>query len=128
MEDMAGKISELLSNPEGMDKIKSMAKMLFSEKESSTETYQNTDKPKENNNTAPLSDNFSLPEGIDIAKIMNMLSLLNSRKDDKRSSLLLALKPHLTQERQQRIDKAVKILQIISVFPLLKEQGLLELF
>jgi len=41
---------------------------------------------------------------------------------------LLALKPHLTDERQQRIDKAVKLLRIISVIPLLKEQGLLELF
>lgn len=126
MENMAGKISELLSDPEGMEKIKSMANMLFSE--SNASDNNNNDSNQSKSQSALPQNELSLPEGIDITKIMSVLSLLNNNKNDKRTGLLFALKPHLTDERQQRIDKAVKLLRIISVIPLLKEQGLLELF
>ena len=131
MEDMAGKISELLSNPEGMEKIKSVAASLFSGGSSeNSENSRGKSDVSENTDSSETNESggFSLPDGIDPMKIMSMISLLNNPKSDKRTGLLLALKPHLTEERQQRVDKAVKLLKIISVIPSLKEQGLLDIF
>lgn len=120
MDDIAGKISELLSSPDGMEKIKSMAQALFSDKgnnsDNSQEQHSNVD-----------SGGFSLPDGIDPVKIMGILSALNNTKTDQRSALLLALKPHLSEEKQQRVDRAVGLLKMASILPVLKEQGILDI-
>ncbi len=121
MEDMAGKISELLSDPEGLNKIRNLAQSLFSDKTAESE-------PKESCSSDTSQSGFSLPEGIDPIKIMNLFSAFNNRGNDNRSQLLLALKPHLTIERQERVDKAVKLLKIASLIPVLKNEGLLDLF
>ncbi len=116
MEDMAGKISELLSSPDGMDKIKSLADALFKD------NAPPKDEPPENTS----GGGFSLPDGFDISKIMGLMSAFNNKQSDRRSDLLLALKPHLSINRQERIDKAVKLLKIASLLPVLKEQGVLD--
>ena len=116
MEDMAGKISEQLSSPDGMDKIKSLADALFN----------NNAPPKDNPPETTSDDGFSLPDGFDIGKIMGLMSAFNSRQSDRRSDLRLALKPHLSAERQERVDKAVRLLKIAALLPLLKEQGILD--
>ena len=118
MDDIAGKISELLSSSDGMDKIKTLAENLFGDE---TKTEAN---PK----PADESVGFSLPDGFDIGKIMSIASLLGQQKNDRRSNLLLALKPHLSEERRERVDKAVKFLKIATLLPVLKEQGLLDIF
>lgn len=123
MDDMAGKISDLLSSPDGMERIKSMADALFGGA-GLPEAPQNEQPPKQDNGS---DGGFSLPDGIDIAKIMGLMSALNNQKADRRTDLLLALKPHLSEERRERVDKAVKILKIVAILPALKEQGLLEL-
>ena len=116
MEDMAGRISELLSSPGGMDKIKSLADALFKD------NAPPKDEPSENNS----DQGFSLPDGFDIGKIMGLVSVLNNNQADRRSDLLLALKPHLSAERRERVDKAVKLLKIAALLPVLKEQGILD--
>lgn len=118
MEDMAGKISELLSDPDGMGKIMAVAESLFKGDDAKNPL---TPEPE------PTSGGFSLPDGLDITKIMGLMSAFNSQKSDRRSELLLALKPHLSSERRERVDKAVKLLKIVSLLPVLKEQGLLDL-
>jgi hypothetical protein len=47
-------------------------------------------------------------------------------QSDKNSELLLALKPHLSAERQQKVDKAIKLLKLIAVWNMAKESGLLD--
>lgn len=116
MEDMASKISELLSDPRGMEKIKSLAETLF--KDNTT--------PKDEPPEDTSSGGFGLPDGFDIGKIMGLMSAFNNQQSDRRSNLLLALKPHLSNERQERVDKAVKLLKIAALLPVLKEQGILD--
>lgn len=118
MEDIAQKISELLADPDGISKIKSVAESLFGDdaKPASTPTPNETD-----------SGGFLLPDGFDISKIMGLMSVFNNQQRDRRSDLLMALKPHLSIQRQERVDKAVKLLKIVSMLPVLKEQGLLDL-
>lgn len=119
MDDIVGKISDLLSSPDGMDKIKSLADSLFGSGSAQKEA-----------DDEPSSDGggFSLPDGLDIGKLMGIATVLGNQKTDRRSELLLALKPHLSIERRERVDKAVKFLKIAAVLPLLKEQGILDIF
>lgn len=142
MDDIAGKISELLSSPDGMDKIKQMATALFSDKgveqakqETIPETSEALSTCSSGNNDmfgsllgGMSGDGFKLPEGFDPLKMIGLISALGSGADDKRAGLLLALKPHLSKERQERVERAVKLLKIASLLPVLKEQGLLDIF
>lgn len=57
-----------------------------------------------------------------IMKLMDVFSQLNS--SDKNTELLLALKPHLREENQAKVDTAVKLMKLMSVFMLLRESGL----
>ncbi len=103
--NLADKISELLSDPEGMARIEAMAQSLLGEEK---------ERPQE---TAPEVS------GLELTR---MLSALKSSGGDDRSRLLLALRPHLSEGRRERVDKAIKLLRLISVMPLLKESGILS--
>ena len=104
--NLADKLSEILNDPDGMAKIQSMAQSLLGEGE------------QQNAVESP-----SLAEGAAITK---MLSALKNSGGDDRSRLLLALRPHLSDERRERVDKAVKLLRLASVLPLLQESGMLS--
>ncbi len=105
MDELSEKLSTLLSDPNGMDRIKEMAKSLLGE---------NTEAPKEESSTDP-----------DVGKIAKMLSLIKGPSvSDDRVKLLLALKPNLSPERQAKVDSAIKILKLIELAPLLKDAGI----
>ncbi len=111
MDELTEKLSSLLQDPAGMERIKEMAEGLFSS----------------GGVPEPEKQNPSEPE-IDISAISRIMGMMKSgRKDDERVQLLLALKPNLSPERQARVDSAVKILKLIDLAPLLKEAGLFNL-
>ena len=58
---------------------------------------------------------------IDIGALFGVISAMNSIGEDTRASLLLALKPHLSSERQKRVDNAVKLFKVIPLLPLIKQ-------
>ena len=63
--------------------------------------------------------------GIDaqmISKISGIMQAMN--REDSRCELIRALKPLLKPERQHRADEAIRLLKIISMLPLLREQKL----
>jgi len=63
---------------------------------------------------------------IDVDMLLKMGELLSKMSEpDKNTELLLALKPHLSPEKQGKIDAAVKLSRMMSLLPLLKESGLL---
>ena len=47
---------------------------------------------------------------------------------DKNVDLLRALKPHFAPERAARVDNAVRLLQLFSLLPVLRESGILGRF
>ena len=62
--------------------------------------------------------------GIDletITKIASVLSRLSSQPKGPGCELLTALKPMLSPERQHKADEAIKIMQLISLLPMLKD-------
>ena len=63
-------------------------------------------------------------EGIDfetITKIASVLGRLSSQPKDPGCELLTALKPMLSPERRHKADEAIKMMQLISLLPLLKD-------
>ena len=63
---------------------------------------------------------------FDIGKMMTLGNIIsNASKADKNTELLLALKPHLKEEKQDKVDKVIKIFKLISIWPAIKDSGLL---
>lgn len=119
MDDLADKLSGILNDPESMERVKAMAESLFSGKDEGATEERNPIK------SILAGDNGG--DMPDVAAIMRVVNLLKNQGNDNRSGLLMALKPHLSEERRGRVDKAVKILRLVSLMPLLKEQGILNL-
>lgn len=121
MDDLSARLAEILNDPKAMGEVRAMAESLLGERQQA---------PPEN--TAATTDLSSLLSGggLDakqMASLMKVMSALKARQDNTRAQLLLALKPHLSEPRREKVDTAVKLLQIIEALPLLKESGILNL-
>ena len=117
MDDLASKLGELLNSPGGLDKIKSLAGLL-----GGAVQEQSSPEPAE-------PEPSGSPFGLDtdtlqmIAKIMPLLS--GVRQEDDSTRFLRALRPLLGEDRQKKLDEAIKILQMMRMLPLLKGSGIL---
>lgn len=107
-------ISEILSSltPEDMEQLKNVASSLMGSGQSESKKEQNQASSNNILNTDMIGN---------LGKISNAVS-----GDDQRTALLKALKPMLSEQRQQKADEAIKILKIIQLLPLLRESGLLN--
>ena len=66
---------------------------------------------------------------VQMGNIMKMMSIMKKQnKDDDNTRLLIALKPHLSDERRKKVDKAISLLKIVKFLPILKENGFESLF
>lgn len=109
-----GKINEILSDKESMEQIKKLASMMGIQGEE----------------TPPPPPVPSLPtpsDMPDISKIMMFSQMAkNMTENDKNTNLLIALKPHLSEERQIKVDKSLKFMKILSLISFAKNSGLLS--
>lgn len=87
---------------------------IFSEKE----------KPKEKEKSNyKIDDNLK----VNIEILSNLQKIFNYMpENEKNAELIVALKPLLSQELQEKADEAVKMLKIFSIIPTLKENGILN--
>lgn len=124
MDDLLTSIQNLLNTPEGQQQLNELSKMFETQNQSNMEnsdnaTYEN------NENTSSESSDFDFSE-IDLNMIMSLGEIMNNlNKEDNNTKLLLALKPHFQENKQAKIDKAIKILKILSLLPILKDSGIL---
>lgn len=108
------KISGILSDEESMKQIAELAKMFQSGELNSSSSEVSEDCPP--NDTMP-----------DMEQIMSLVTLANSlNQQDKNTQLLLALRPHLSEGKQVKLDKAVKMLKLVTMYTTAKESGLLN--
>lgn len=132
MADLQDKLNQILSNPEALGQIRSLGEQLGLNKDSSptaTATapqppYQQQPQRQAPQQISPPSQNSIISGDMMniFTKVAPMLSSMNS--ENNTTTLLHALRPFLSYERQQRLDKAEKMLKIIKLMPLLKENGL----
>ncbi|MCI9273871.1 MAG: hypothetical protein HFE39_07940 [Clostridiales bacterium] len=118
MDDLAGKISELLNNPESLEKIKGLSGLL------GQSPMAPQPEPEINQNSAP--DLGSMLSADTLQTVMKLAPLFSSMKQDDNSTRLLhALRPMLGAKRQQKLDQSIKMMQMIRILPLLKNTGIL---
>lgn len=105
-DNLSATISSILSNPEMLSMITSMASTLKGESTTKEEKApEEAPSEVEASLTTPTPDK-KLPEML--ATIAPLLSHSGPRSDDKRAHLLLALKPYLSSGRCEAIDYIIK--------------------
>lgn len=112
-------ISQILSSlsDEDVEQLKGVAASFF--------PGQGTGQTKKKDEKVqPPKDGGEQPDFESIKKIMDIMKLLKTDVRDPRCDLLYALKPMLKKERQERVDQAAKMLQLLSVLPRLRELGI----
>lgn len=119
MDDLSEKLQSLLSDPESMQNLAELAAML----QGNGEEASHAD-PSQADNTDTVSDNDNC---FDFSKLLLLGEIFSQMQEqDSETQLLLALKPYLSEQRSKRVDRAVKLLRLYSVFLSLKEKGLLN--
>ena len=110
MDELGAKLSEILSDPESMNRVREMAESILNQK----------------SEPEPEKDDLSALTDIgEISQIMGLVSRLQSQNNDPRAALLTALKPHLSETKREKVDTAIKILRLLDLLPLIKESGIL---
>lgn len=117
MSDIQDKINEILSNPEALKQVQSLGEQLGLNKASTPQLAPPpvVEKPQQNN----------LPSSDMMGMVTKLAPLLNSFKgEDDATRLLNSLKPFLSYERRQRLEKAEKMFKLIRVMPMLRDNGI----
>lgn len=104
-------LSEMLKN----DSIPDDLKNIFNGLNNSSNNY---------NKNEDNSQDSSLDIDIDtLLKMKQILSSINSNKDDPRTNLLISLKPYLKESRQKKVDQYIKLFGIGKAFEIFNTLG-----
>ena len=146
MDDLNQQINQILSDPQSMQQLQSMASALGlgNNQQQAAPPPAATPAPANGgidpsalagmlstlgacNPPAPAPAQPALggitPELLQtVSRLAPLLSQVNREDDSTR--LLQALRPLLSEKRQKKLDEAVKILQMLRLMPLLKDSGL----
>lgn len=125
MDDMLGKMGAILSDPESLQQLQELAQMLQQDGESDG-SQENAPSEEKNHSDSENSDNGD-KGGFDFSMLLRVQELMGAmQNNDDDTKLLLALRPHLKEQRQKKVDQAVKMLKLYAVFSAVKENGLLQ--
>ena len=113
MHDLAEKINSVLSDPESLKQLSEIAGMLGF--------------PPPDGAPTPAPPSESPDTGMpDITALMSLAGKLkDAGTDDDNINFLVALRPLLGEDKKPRIDRAIKILRLINLLPVLKDSGIL---
>lgn len=114
MDNIQDKIAEIMADPEAMNEVRNLGKMLGISGEENISPAKEPERPM-------LSDEAL--KGI--AKIAPLLSQAN--KEDDTTRLLAALRPFLSEEKCRKLDSAKKMIGLMRLLPVLKSEGLFNL-
>lgn len=110
MDDLSEKIGSILNDPESMQQLQELAQMFSSGGDASPAP-------------SPPAEASGMP---DAAALLQIGQMMQKAPADNNAALLLALRPHLGEARQKRVDKAVRLLRMWAVFRMLRETGALK--
>ena len=130
--DNTPNINDIISNltPDDINMLKGVASSILGEgapenTQSTTQnnSAQNFNNNQNNNQNALQSLNSLGLDGLDFNMIMKAKSIFDKMNNtpNKNVDLIMALKPHLRPETQNKADQALKIIKLFEVLPLLRE-------
>ncbi len=120
MDDIMSMVGQIMSDPEQMKQISSLAASLgISPPEQSAE------------NNPPASDipNLNTSEqstsNDPLSSILPLMQKLQGGNDDKYITFLRAMQPILSEERRPKVDTAILLLKLLTFLPYLEESGVI---
>ena len=125
--DNTPNINDIISNltPDDINMLKGVASSILGEgaPENTQSTKQNFNNNQNNNQNALQSLNSLGLDSLDFNMIMKAKSIFDKMNNtpNKNVDLIMALKPHLRPETQNKADQAMKIIKLFEVLPLLRE-------
>jgi len=108
MDDIGGAIQSFLSQPGAMEQVEAMAKQL-----GLSVPGPDAEGP------APVLPEGNLPDPQTLQKLMQAAA--EGTKPDEATALLTALKPLLRQERQEKLDRAIRAMGMMRTAKLLSK-------
>ncbi|MBP0979278.1 MAG: hypothetical protein J6C55_01350 [Oscillospiraceae bacterium] len=140
MDDILSKVQEILQDPEKLDGFKNLASSLLNQDNNlntkNIEINKINKTPNiekilknfvDNKNNNITKDQLDLPINIEaILKLKNAMEVMN--QDDKNIIFLRSLKTLLCDEKQQKVDSAIKIIRLIKLLPIIKDLDILKDF
>jgi hypothetical protein len=105
LDDFSNKISDFLSSPDAMDKVRNVLSMLQQNPGSSSEPSREPGPP-------PPGGENPLENVETLMKIKNLYSQLSSSRDDPKLNLLYALKPYLGPKRLEKFDQVTRMVKL----------------
>lgn len=116
MDDLSEKLNGILNDPEAMRDIAALASQL------------GVEKPGVHNEEQAPPPRSSLPADDTAAQLMKLMPMLGSlRQEDDTTRLLDAMRPFLSEERRQKLDKAKRLIKVMKLMPLIKDLPLFDL-
>lgn len=113
MDDLSEKLGSILSDPSAMKEIAQLASQL------------GVDTPGVHKEPEPVKKSES-PDMMSMMRgLVPLMGSLNSEDDTTR--LLDAIRPFLSEERREKLDKAKKMLRMMKLLPLIREMNLFDL-
>ncbi len=124
MSELQDKLNQILSNPEALAQVQSLGEQLgLTKKSEPPQPAPSSPAPNQSATAQPLGEGILGGDMMNtIARIAPLMSSI--KQDDNTTRLLDALRPFLSEEKQQRLDKAEKMLRILKIMPLIKTSGL----
>jgi len=109
MDEMQNKLNAILGNPQMMQQIMSMAQAMDQEQPESPAPPVTPPPPPE----SPAVPAFSLPDAATIQRIAGLAG--QTGIDKNQQALLKALRPYLSRERVNKLERAMRAAKIAGV-------------
>ena len=118
MSDIQDKINRILSDPEALKQVQSLGAQLG----------LSGDNPVKQESSPPPAPPVSSTNGELMSALTKFAPMMSGfSEDDDVSRLLQALRPFLSAEKQQKLDRAQRLMKLVRIIPLIKDSGIFNL-
>lgn len=113
MSELQDTLRQIMSNPEAMRQVQSLGEQL------GLNTASAASAPP-----APVPAPPDTTGGDMLSAFSKLAPLMRAPQNDETAALLNALRPFLSEEKQERLRHAQRLIGLMRVIPLLKDSGL----
>lgn len=106
MSELQDTLNQIMNDPEAMRQVQSLGEQLGL-----------------SGAAAPAQPKHEAP-GEMVSALSKLAPLMRAPQNDETAALLNALRPFLSEEKQERLNHAQKLIGLMHIIPLLKDSGL----
>ena len=118
MSDIQDKINKILSDPEALKQLQGLGAQLG----------LSGDSPVSQPSSPPPAPPANGGNGELMSALTKFAPMISGfSEDDDVSRLLHALRPFLSEEKQQKLDRAQRLMKLVRIIPLIKDSGIFNL-